>query len=750
MKVNLYKSLLAVLGFGFVLTSCTEDIDTSNRYTFTGETCTDYIANHEDFSEFYRLIKKVPLSDYSKSSVAQLLSARGNFVVFAPTNKAIATYLTDSVGAKLNDVENNIIVIPDTLTSTQYLDDKNVADSLERIIVYNAVINRGDNESSFWYINDMCESRYSELPVANLNGRYLTVKDPVFEVDTITGKEIEKCRIISGDLRWEIRNRDVEVFNGVVHEMNDVIAPSNDNIYQILVAKGSQYVTWGKLMEKTGIAAELTDPLKGFEDYEYKKMYEEGVFNFSGASEKNGYYYQKGVGTESDPGWLPQRREFGFTIFAETDEVLAGIGVHGSDEASLSALKSYLTSKGAKGAADDNYGSDDNIVRQWLAYHIVPQRMTYDALVVHYNEQGYTPFVASKKPTIPISEYYQTYGEPYRLLKFTEGRNTGNGSETGGVRLNRFFKVNPEAKSINDFEKEVYDEGIYVSKTCLEALNGLVYPIEEVLVYDDNASDKMGSERIRFDISSQLPEMITNKWRRPLANYVFGRNIAFSVKNSKNIQYFTRLISNNEESRINYLPGTGSNWGNMLGDEFNVEGSFDLTMQLPPVPKTGTYELRYGISANSSRGMAQIYFGSNPKSLPAAGIPMDVRTGGINRYASQTVPANTGWEEDTDDEAANQETDKKMHNKGFMKAPATYLLSPGSSFSVKGSLREANYSGDRVIRYVLLRDKMEAGKLYYVRFKDVLGKDNAQFFFDYMELCPKSVYDNPNEPEDKW
>lgn len=734
MKVNLYKLLFAVLGFGFALTGCKEDIDMSNRYTFTGETVTDYIANRQDFSEYYRLIKKVPLSDFSKSSVAQLLSARGNFVVFAPTNEAIAHYLCDSVAAKG--------IVPDTLSSTQYLENENLADSLERIIVYNSIINRGDNVSSFWYIGDMCRDRYSELPVANMNGRYLTVENPTFEYDSIMDAEVEKCRVSCGSLIWDIRNRDVEVFNGVIQEMNNVVAPSNDNIFEILIAADSQYKTWAALMEVTGISAELTDPETAFEDYEYKKMYEEGVANFSGAQDEGSYYTVLGVETEGSRSILPAERKFGFTIFAETDELLAGIGVNGADQNSLDNLANKLEEMGASGTNDHNYKSDDNIIHQWLTYHILPMRMNYDQLVVHWNEQGYYPYGSGvKTASIPVSEWYQTYGKPYRLLKLTDGRNTG------GMRINRFWKNNPSAKSVNDFEQEVYTEGTFVNKVNTQALNGLIYQIDELLVYSDEAAHNMGKERIRFSIAALLPEMMSNNLRRLTTEYTHGRNMGFSVKNSKNIQYFDRFISNNENSRINYLPGVNSNWKNMQGDEFNVEGSFDLTIQLPPVPVTTTYELRYGVSANNMRTMCQVYFGTNKQSLPATGIPMDLRTGGVSRYASTTQASNLGWVTDGKDDAANQELDKILRNNGYMKGPATYLPTPSTNFSVESSLREVSADA---LRCILVRKTMEAGQLYYVRFKDVLGKDKAQFFFDYMELCPKDVFDNPNEPEDKW
>ena len=66
--------------------SCTEDIDESNLYTFTGETIEDYLANRgEQFSSFNYILGRI---DYDI-----ILSAYGTYTCFAPTNEAIAEYI---------------------------------------------------------------------------------------------------------------------------------------------------------------------------------------------------------------------------------------------------------------------------------------------------------------------------------------------------------------------------------------------------------------------------------------------------------------------------------------------------------------------------------------------------------------------------------------------------------------------------------------------------------------------------------
>ena len=78
-----------------LLLGCTEDIDTSARYVFKEETVLSYLQKHEAYSEYVKLLQLVPISYRIQSTVYQLLSARGHYTCFAPTNEAIAEYLQD-------------------------------------------------------------------------------------------------------------------------------------------------------------------------------------------------------------------------------------------------------------------------------------------------------------------------------------------------------------------------------------------------------------------------------------------------------------------------------------------------------------------------------------------------------------------------------------------------------------------------------------------------------------------------------
>ena len=93
-----YASLLLLLG---ITNACQEDIDMSNRYIFEEQTVLSFLEEEPSgqFSEYVRLLKEVPISSQSNSSVAQLLSVRGHYTCFAPNNEAISDYL-DSLHAE--------------------------------------------------------------------------------------------------------------------------------------------------------------------------------------------------------------------------------------------------------------------------------------------------------------------------------------------------------------------------------------------------------------------------------------------------------------------------------------------------------------------------------------------------------------------------------------------------------------------------------------------------------------------------
>jgi hypothetical protein len=80
------------------LASCSEEIDKSNRYTFTGETIADFILNREErFSKMITILKQADMMG--------LLSTYGTYTFFLPGDSAIDTYLREQFEAAKREEE---------------------------------------------------------------------------------------------------------------------------------------------------------------------------------------------------------------------------------------------------------------------------------------------------------------------------------------------------------------------------------------------------------------------------------------------------------------------------------------------------------------------------------------------------------------------------------------------------------------------------------------------------------------------
>ena len=64
--------------------------------------------------------------------------------------------------------------------------------------------------------------------------------------------------------------------------------------------------------------------------------------------------------------------------------------------------------------------------------------------------------------------------------------------------------------------------------------------------------------------------------------------------------------------------------------------------------------------------------------------------------------------------------------------------------------RETNRLSSGSTRRIIVREAMSPDVTYYLRFKTVQENRQKQLFVDYLEWCPKEVYDNPVTPEDIW
>ena len=705
------KSAFLVLTILLCLASCSESIDTSSRYVFKEHTIVSYLETHDDYSQYISLLKKVHVSRRSNTSMYQLLSARGNYTVFAPTNEAIDAYLQ-----KLVDEE--LIAYPAWNAFT----DSVKLDSIRKVIAHNSVIDGGDLSEQVFFTSRFPEVNNGEISLPNMLDHKVSVTT-FNKNDTI---------FVCGDCPLDPRNIDIPVINGCIHQIHKVIAPDDvtaTRYLKKLIEKDEEgYLVMAKCLRACG----LFDTLSAIRDEVYETLYQEGKIPDLNAYMSHGF--TDASGNSSSNALSPEHRKYGFTIFAEPDSYWQqqGIDPHASNVPELMQqwiLDNNMYLSDDVYTTDADYTNPNNVLNLWTTYHILPMRIEANKLVYHWNETGYSR--GTKKLSIPVMEWYATLGKR-RLLKIFESK------ESGGVYLNRFPNLNKERTG--DGHENSCDEdkvGCLILKESEAAVtndmvNAIIYPIDAPLAYNNATRNNLGKERLRFDCFALFPESMTNGIRRADSSQDKYNHVY--IPTDKYYRYFDNMSIMSEDTHFIHFNGYNVSWENYDGDEDKWLGRYDVMFTLPPVPKRGTYELRYKVLATAARGVVQMYVGSNPDNLPVAGIPVDL-TKSVQDLWGQTATI-----ADTDDQDYNAEIDKKMRNNGFMKA----------SQSVASNSYKWERGNIVCSRRIIWRGTMDPNLTYYVRFKSVLDSDKKELYMDYMELCPKEVYDNPNEPEDLW
>ena len=170
------KSLLKYIFLGcIVLTTCRE-------YDYLEKTAFDLLIgeyfenNPDEFSMFYDML--------NKSNTLSFLKAYGTYTVFAPTNNAVATFLTSKNKTSLDDFTTEELrdyvryhVIVDTLSTTEFTDGR--------------------------------------LPTATMYGQYLTV----------SGYNEGGSSVYKINKYAPIEKADIRAANGIIHSISTMLEP---------------------------------------------------------------------------------------------------------------------------------------------------------------------------------------------------------------------------------------------------------------------------------------------------------------------------------------------------------------------------------------------------------------------------------------------------------------------------------------------------------------------------------------------
>jgi len=480
------------------------------------------------------------------------------------------------------------------------------------------------------------------IPTPNMNQRYILIN--------FTTDSVGKLQIILNS-ESKIVSKDIKVYNGIIQSLDRVLQPSNAQIPDLIVANDKLSI-FASALTLTG----LSDSLRLNEDKSYVPYLTFPTISGSGNTPS------------------PEYRKFGYTVLVESDAVFAANGIN-----SLADLKAKAAQWYPSGSAYSNeYTNRNNSLNQFISYHLINKTINYNNFLYKLNSV----------PNVTHYEFIESM-YPNALMKVND--------DLSGLKINQDLDRGANGVTILSQDAASKDQS---------AMNGVYHLIDNILLYTDATQSMLLNTRIRFDISSLLPELATNGIRG-----LSGKDFCFPQGYLANLQF-------SKESRLYYL-GPRLNWENYQGDEMMGLGSYDLTLRLPPVP-AGTYELRYGYNANQFRGVAQIYVDGQP-----IGIPLDLRIWADN--------PKIGWLSDDLTTDNGVENDKMMRNRGYLKGPITFQ-------SQNGDVKMIARDHKGALRRIIGTFTFETAQPHYIRFKSVLEDPSAQFHMDYIEYVPKSIY----------
>ena len=623
----------------------------------------------------------------SKVVSLDLLGTYGSYTVFAPTNEAIDHYLA---GKGMSSVAELSEEDCDTIAA-------------------NHVIDRAFFTTEF---SD------ATLPTANMLDRYLTI---TCDSDMVSDPgRVRVAYYLNSSSK--ILNADDSVNNGVVHTMERVIDAANDMLPDMLKRDSTISLFYQALK-----VTHLDDSLQAYIDPNY---------HISIDSVEQGRCYA--TGGEYDNVSYMRRRYYGFTGFIEPDEVYRRHGINNLDDLKAHAKKVY----------DEMYPEDADVtdptdrrnsLNRFVSYHFMDRRAAYNQLTVD-NIMLNANF---DRRHWDVAEWYETM-MPYSIVKisFPSGRDAGRYVNRRGVQMR------PDGRGVFVRGSKILSPN--EAGRNQTAVNGVYHYLDDLIDYGLNTQEIVLNERIRVDASTLSPDFMTSGARGHAVRGVGGcpqypgqygaQSLSTDPTQNNNtcLGFKAGTVKNFKFSDVNthlHVRNRYMTFWNYQGDEVTICGMYDVTFKIPPVPE-GDYELRIQVCiGHSNRGIIQVYFDGLP-----CGIPFDMRIHGDH--------PSIGWR--SDDSLGDQEAiaayDKALRNRGWMKGPASY----GSTAPDGSGTRLPMRNTPDQMRKIYTTFHSDGKTDHYVRVQQKLESTNGTFAFDFMELCPKSVYNNEFYPEDKW
>ena len=447
------KRILYILAIALSIVACTDDIDKSNRYTFTGETVADYMLNRsENYSHMITLMERAGLFG--------LLRTYGQYTLFLPDNDAVEKYVQeqDSIYHATKDSDNPVW----TGVISPYVEE--LSDSMANVIARMHLI-----ENRNYHTADMGEGALGKW---NFNDRALSVSYKVVD---------ERFYIMLNNSAAIIA-ADNQVENGIVHIIDRPIDPKFNTIASH-ISEYTYFSIFNQAIAVTGFTERVSQTVDL--SYDYRKV---NIIN---------KYWR-----------IPEHCYIKFTAFIEPDEVFHANGIYTLDDLKTFAEKWYGTEE--KG----NYKNPKNALYKFVAYHFVEGEIPYNRVVI--SRSGVfvgEEFDYYYIPGFDLYNYYPTMqGTLLKALKplsTTDGLNIYLNYSKRKIPYNFEMRNHTNVRIIELTEFTQMNERY--ANFVPNASNGLVHPIDKILIYnEDEMVGNILNERMRFDVASLQPELSSN------------------------------------------------------------------------------------------------------------------------------------------------------------------------------------------------------------------------------------------------
>ena len=445
------KRILYILVIALSLLACTDEINKSNRYTFTGETVADFMLNRsEKYSHFITLLKRAELFS--------LLQTYGQYTLFLPNNDAVEKYIQeqDSIYWATKKTDDPIW----TGVTSPLVEE--LSDSMANVIARMHLIEKN------YHTADFGEGAIDKW---NFNDRMLTINYKV-EGERYYIMLNNDAAIIDGDNQVE---------NGIIHLIDKPINTKSPSV-AAQIAEHGFFSIFSKAIAETGFESKVLDMM----DFSYT----EPILSNS--------RLQK---------YVPKKKYIKYTAFVEPDEVFHKNGIYTLADLKAFAEKWYGTED------NDNPRSPKNALHKFVAYHFVEGELPYNMIVPSksgYNE-GFYNYVFV--PGYDLYNYFPTMmGKLMKVLKplsTADGRNIYINWSKREIPYNFEMRNHTNVRIIELTEFIQTDE--QYANFVSTAGNGLIHPIDKILIYnDDEMVGNILNERMRFDIAALQPELSSN------------------------------------------------------------------------------------------------------------------------------------------------------------------------------------------------------------------------------------------------